>query len=190
MAKRIGILGGTFNPIHSGHLAMAQAALDSLNLDRVYFVPSFLPPHKDVKDLASAEDRYEMVKRAVEINSKFEASDFEIKKGGRSYSIDTVKFFRSKLSTNDKLYFIIGQDSYNTLSNWKNIDELITLVEFVVINRPGNKILKSDYKVIPVNMPEQDISSSAIREGIEKKSTKNLLPEAVLQYIEKKKLYR
>jgi nicotinate-nucleotide adenylyltransferase len=188
--KRIGILGGTFNPIHLGHLAMAQAALDYLNLDCVYFVPSSLPPHKDVKDLASGEDRYEMVKLAIKDNPKFQTSDFEIKKGGRSYSIDTVKFFRTKFSAQDKLYFIIGQDSYNTLSTWKNIDELIKLVEFVVINRPGNKILQSNYAVTTVTMPEVDISSSSIREDIQKKSLKNVLPQAVLQYIEKKKLYR
>ena len=188
--KKIGILGGTFNPIHLGHLAMARAALNTFKLDRVYFVPCAMPPHKSENNLAPAKDRLQMVKRAIKGNPKFRISNFEIRKGGRSYSIDTVKHFRSKLKSKDQLFFIIGQDSLNTLGTWKQIDELTQLVQFVVINRRGSKKIKSKYKVLFVEMPALNISSSGIRNKLNKgRTVKNFVPERVRQYIEKKNLY-
>ena len=197
--NKIGILGGTFNPIHLGHLAMAKAALMKLKLNAVIFVPSCLPPHKSVEDVIDAKKRLAMVKLVVKGNSKFRISRFEIKKGGRSYSINTVKYLRSVYGSKTKFYFIIGQDSFTTLGSWKNIPQLLKLVTFVVVNRPGVRKIKVtdtfyDFKNVSVTFitsPALDISSSYIRAAIAKgKSVKYLLPESVFQYIEKKRLYR
>jgi len=109
--KRIGILGGTFNPVHIGHLAIAQMASDKLRLDKVIFVPCNLPPHKSVKNMPSAHHRYNMVKLAIAGNDQFEISNFEIKKNGKSYSIDTLKYFRRLFGKSAKLFFIVGGDT-------------------------------------------------------------------------------
>ncbi len=188
--KKIGILGGTFNPIHIGHLAMAEAAISACTLDGVIFIPSFIPPHKSGENLIDAQKRLQMVKLAIKDNPKFCVSDIEIKRRGRSYSIDTVKQLRLIHGGRTKFYFIIGQDSAQTLSTWKNIDALTKLVTFVVINRPGIKIKHSRYKFISVSMPGLDISSSFIRNSIAHgKSAKYFLKESVRRYIEKKRLY-
>ena len=112
--KRIGIFGGTFDPIHNGHLAMAQIAHEKLSLDQVIFVPSYLPPHKSSPNLAPAAQRLRMVRIAIRGNPHFRVSDFEVKKAGRSYTIDTLHHFKKKLK-NSKLLFILGGDAYEIL---------------------------------------------------------------------------
>jgi len=106
---KIGILGGTFNPIHIGHLILAEEAREKLGLDRIIFVPTYLPPHKDNNDIAAATHRYKMIKLVIKTNRFLAVSDIEIKRDGRSYTIDTIKEFK-KLYGNDELYFIIGSD--------------------------------------------------------------------------------
>jgi len=135
--KRIGILGGTFNPIHIGHLAIAEWSYEKLKLDKVIFVPTYLPPHKSSRGVIDAKTRYKMVELAIKDNPHFEISDFEIKKGGKSYSIDTVRYFSEKFNKDTKLYFIIGEDCLSTLHKWKEIEKLVSLASFVVVNRPG-----------------------------------------------------
>ena len=188
--KRIGILGGTFNPIHLGHLAVAQAAVESLYLDRVVFIPSYLPPHKTERNLASAVDRYAMVKLAVKNNPFFEACDIEIKREGKSYSIDTVNILRAKYSALTKFFFIVGADSLATLPSWQRINDILKIVTFAVVNRPScNKII-SPISVRTIVMPERDVSSSDIRRRVLRgESIQYLVPDEVRRYIEKNQLY-
>ena len=188
--KKIGILGGTFNPIHTGHLAIANVALDGLNLDKVLFIPSYLPPHKTSANVVSAEHRLNMVKLAMAGHPAFEVLDFEIKQKGKSYSYKTVRHLKSIFPKGTEFYFIIGEDSFLTLNTWKRIDELLSQVQFVVINRPGSRKTKSKIKVLTLTMPGLDISSSLIRKKIiSRQSARYFLPDCVLTYIEKNKLY-
>ncbi len=194
--KRIGILGGTFNPVHMGHLAIAQAAVQTVNLDKVFFVPSHTPPHKRIASLASVNDRYQMVKLAILGNPKFSLSDFEVKRPGKSYTIDTLKFFQEKY-VDAQIYVIIGADMVEGLSAWKDIDEILAIASFLVFDRPGSsKHLPDDIikgrtqQFISLQMPELAISSSFLRTQVKKrKSIKYLVPDKVFEYIIMKKLY-
>ncbi len=188
--KRLGILGGTFDPVHLGHLVMAQAALKEMKLDKVFFVPCRLPPHKPASNLTPASDRLAMIRLAIQSNKDFAVSDFEIKRRGKSYSIDTVKYFK-KAYSHSKLFFIIGGDALAGLPQWKNIGGILKIVEFVVVNRPGNFFPKKAIKHHTVLMPGIDLSSSYIRANLRKnKTVRYLVPDGVIEYIERRKLYR
>lgn len=188
---RIGILGGTFNPIHNGHLCLAEGARRKLKLDKVIFVPANIPPHKPSLDLLSAKERYKMVSMALANKPYFEASDYEIKKGGTSYSVKTLKAFKKIFGRNTKLFFLTGTDSLSMLKTWKNIKKILELSEFVVVSRPGYKMLKPVFKVKKISIPTPDISSTFIRKGIQSGLVvKRFMPDAVYNYINKKGLYR
>ncbi|MBN1869957.1 MAG: nicotinate-nucleotide adenylyltransferase [Candidatus Omnitrophica bacterium] len=188
--KRIGILGGTFNPIHIGHLTIAEMAFEQLKLDKVIFVPSYLPPHKSERNVAPAKDRYHMVRLAVQGNPRFAVSDYEVKKKGKSYSIKTVKHFHACHPTGTKFFFIIGSDLLPTLYKWKRIDEILKIVSFVSVNRPGFKEQKSKIKVKSIAVPGLQTSSSFVRNRIIlRKTVRYLVPDNVLKYIKKNKLY-
>lgn len=135
MGQKIGIFGGTFNPVHYGHLAAAEEVRDRLKLDRVLFVPSFLPPHKE-EEMPSAVQRLEMVRLAVSGNPSFRISDAEIKRGGRSYTIDTIEAMVPAYP-GAELFFITGIDSFLEIRTWKDWERLLSLCAFVVISRPG-----------------------------------------------------
>ena len=191
--QRVALFGGTFNPIHLGHLVAAQTALEALKLERVIFMPAAVPPHKREKNLASAADRLKMVTLAVVGHPHFKVSDFEIKRGGKSYSIETVRFFRKKYPPPAGLFFIIGGDELNALPSWKDFGHLLKLVQFVAVNRPGyqKKPETSRIRHIAVEMPGIDLSSSLIRDRIRAGQTIRLLvPDRVALYIEKKGLYQ
>ncbi|HBR14617.1 MAG TPA: nicotinic acid mononucleotide adenylyltransferase [Candidatus Omnitrophica bacterium] len=189
--KRIGIFGGTFNPIHTGHLFAAQMAQEILKLNKVIFVPSNLPPHKVGKNVIPSSFRYEMVRLAIEDNSSFEVSDFESKKNGKSYSIDTVRYLCNQLPRGTKIFFIIGRDGLATLHKWKQVNEILKLATFVAINRPGYGRIKERIKARTIGIPGLEISSSQLRQRIAKgRTVKYLLPERVIQYIEKQGLYK
>jgi len=187
---KIGILGGTFNPIHLGHLILAQEVMEKLNLEKIIFVPAYLLPHKDNSDIAPALDRFKMVKLAIKGNKRFSVSDIEIKRKGRSYTIDTVKEFK-KLYPNDELYFIIGSDLLNYLDSWKDLDEILKLINFVVATRPGYPLEKIPAHIFRIDIRAIDISGFEIRQAIKnKKSFRYLVPESVYRYINKRGLYR
>jgi nicotinate-nucleotide adenylyltransferase len=189
--KRIGILGGTFNPIHIGHLTIAQMVCEQLKLDKVLFVPSNLPPHKSGKNIASSKDRAHMVRLAIRGNSRFQFSDFEIKKKGKSYSIDTVTYFRDLYPRGTKLFFIIGSDLLFMLDTWRRINEVQKIVTFAAVHRPGFKGKRSRVKVKRITIPGLQTSSSYVRERlISGKTVKYLVPDNILKYIKDKKLYR
>lgn len=187
---KIGILGGTFNPIHIGHLILAEEAREKLGLDKVIFVPTFLPPHKDNSNIAPASDRLTMIKLAIEGNKYFIVSDLEIKRNGRSYTIDTIKEFKDKFGSDD-LYFIIGSDLLKYLEEWKDLNEIIKIVKFIAATRPGYPLEKMPSYINTLPIRAVDISAFGIRECVkENKSFRYLLPERVYNYIKKRGLYK
>ena len=195
--KRIGVLGGAFNPVHLAHLIIAEDVRQQMHLDKILFIPYSKPPHKDHDELIKAEDRLNMIKLAIEDNPYFEVSDIEIKRGENSltYTVDTLMELREIHKAEQvKFYLLIGMDNLIELHTWKDPSKLFLLSEVVVINRPGYLIqnVKNDYnrKVTFVPAPNIDISSTDIRFKIkEKKSIKYLVPKAVEEYIIKNKLY-
>lgn len=187
---KIGILGGTFNPIHIGHLILAEETREKLKLDKVIFVPAYLPPHKDNSVIAQAVVRLAMVRLAIRANKYFLASDIEIKRSGRSYTIDTLVEFKKEYPK-DELYFIIGSDLLTYLDEWKELLEIIKMVKFIVATRPGYPLEKIPSYISTVAIRAVDISGFEIRRAIrEDKSFRYLVPEVVFNYINRNKLYR
>jgi len=186
---KIGILGGTFNPIHIGHLILAEESREKLGLDKVVFVPTYLPPHKDNSDIAPASDRLAMIKLAIADNKYFSVSDSEIKREDRSYTIDTIKEFRNKFPQNE-LYFIIGSDLLKYLDDWRDLRDIIKIVKFVAATRPGYPLEKIPPYIDTVAIRAVDVSGFQIRSCIrENKSFRYLVPDSVHKYIIKRKLY-
>ncbi len=134
---RIGLLGGTFNPIHNGHLYVAEAVRKNLDLDRILFIPSGNPPHKKEEEIPPARHRLEMVRSALSGHSGFELSDIEVKRPGKSYSVETLSELK-RLYPEDRLFFIIGTDAFYDLPAWKEPERLLSLSDFVVVARPGH----------------------------------------------------
>jgi len=187
---KIGILGGTFNPVHLGHLILAEEVREKLKLNRLIFVPAYLPPHKDNTDITKATYRLAMVKLATAGNKYFSVSDTEIERDGRSYTIDTIKEFK-KIYPRDELYFIIGSDLLNYLDEWKDLGRIIKLVKFIVATRPGYPLERIPAYIATIPIRAVDISGFAIRQAIRKnKSFRYLVPESVFSYINKNKIYR
>jgi len=187
---KTGILGGTFNPIHIGHLILAEEAREKLGLERVIFVPAYLPPHKDNSDIAPASDRLKMVRLAIRGNRYFMASGIEIRRDGRSYTIDTIKGFK-ELYPRDELYFIIGSDLLKYLNDWKDLGEIIKMVKFIVATRPGYPLERIPSYIQTMPIRAVDVSAYEIRSCVrENKSFRYLVPEEVLKYINKKGLYK
>ncbi len=187
---KIGILGGTFNPVHIGHLILAEEVREKLFLDKVIFVPTFIPPHKQNSDVAGAQDRLRMVKAAIKGNKFFKASDIEIRRKGLSYTVDTVKAFNKRFP-GDELYFIAGSDLLKYLDEWKDFKALLGLMKFVVATRPGYPLEKIPSYVQRVGIRAVDVSAFEIRRCIKgSRSFRYLVPEAVFDYINKNKLYR
>lgn len=200
MSRRIGIFGGSFNPIHIGHLVIAEAAWQEFSLDKVIFVPSGDTPNKDMHHI-SKYMRYEMVAKAIEGNSRFAISPIERDRMGPSYTVDTIHMFREQFGKEDQLYFICGTDSIADLPNWKYNVELLKCCEFISASRPGNEkeIIRSvsyfgnlgKEKIHFLRSPELNISSTILRELIARnKSVKYLIPDAVIQFIQENDLYK
>ena len=192
---RIGILGGTFNPIHYGHLVSASEVCNKFKLDRVIFIPSALNPLKNTSNLAEAHHRFKMIKLAIADNPLFETSDIEIKRGGTSYTIDTIKAFVEKYGKDVNIYFIIGTDAFLEINSWASPDALLRMCKFIVMTRPGydvkkaKQVFKNCIEIMEITHLE--ISSSDIRKRIKSDSPiKYLLPEKVENYIHKHRLYR
>ena len=137
MSSRIGLLGGTFNPVHNGHLAIAHQTREALQLDRVILIPTGDPPHKPLEHLAPAKDRYEMVRLAIESDTALSISDVDVRRSGKSYSIDTVRLLQQEYGRETRLYFLIGLDAFLELPTWRDPETLLTLCSFVVLSRPG-----------------------------------------------------
>jgi nicotinate-nucleotide adenylyltransferase len=190
---KIGILGGTFNPPHIGHLIVAESIRDQLRLDKILFVPSYIPPHKLFSQVALPKQRLEMVELAIEKNRNFSASPLEIAREGKSYTIDTINSLIN-LHPASQLFLIIGMDNLMDFSDWKSPNDIVSKVELLVMNRPGyDADVKSEFKRFAtfVKVPNIDISSSDIRRRIKLgRSIRYLVPFEVEQYILKKGLYK
>lgn len=187
--KRVGILGGTFNPPHIGHLVIADQVHKQLDLDKIYFMPSFLPPHVDEKEAIAADKRVEMVEKVIKGNNCFDIEKTEIKRGGKSYTFDTMDEL-TKQNPDTDYYFIIGGDMIDYLPKWYRIEDLLKIVQFVGIKRPGYSET-SEFPILWVDTPQLDISSTYLRTKIAQGCSVNyLIPENVLDYIEQEGLYR
>ena len=201
--QRIGLLGGTFDPIHFGHLLLAVHSYEELELDRVIFIPSRLPPHKS-GPVAEAADRLEMVRLALADDDRFLVCDCELGRTEPSYTIETVRQLQSSLGSDAHLFWLIGSDMVGDLPSWHKIGELVELIEIIVVGRAGQA--EPDYpaleptltaeqirrlKAQSINLPLIDISSTAIRERIGAgQSARYLLPRVVEEYITQHKLYQ
>ncbi|NQU73328.1 MAG: nicotinate-nucleotide adenylyltransferase [Candidatus Omnitrophica bacterium] len=187
---RIGILGGTFNPIHIGHLTLAREAARQLKLDKLIFVPSYLPPHKDQEGILDAEHRFKMVVLAITGNPKFEVSRIEVDLKQKAYSIDTLRKLKDQYGAGAEFFFITGSDSLKELATWKERDEMFKLSTFVVVKRPGFPMEEVPSQVQAITMAEMDISSTEIRKRLKgKKGIEDVVPDAAREYIKKNGLY-
>lgn len=187
--KQIGIMGGTFNPIHIAHLVMADQVLTKLHLDEIWFIPDNIPPHKKVAGDISAKDRCAMLELAVHNHPNFKVKLFEVMRGGVSYTIDTLRYLKRQ-QPNNKYFLIMGADQVNGFDSWKDAKTIAILATLVGVKRP-NYSQESKFPMIWVDAPDFNISSTYIRQSIEiKNSIRYLVPEDVRLYIEKKGLYR
>ncbi|WP_025680338.1 nicotinate-nucleotide adenylyltransferase [Paenibacillus massiliensis] len=191
---KVGIMGGTFDPIHIGHMLAAEAARDGYALDQIWFMPSHIPPHKRAAG-ATGEQRLAMTREAVACNSAFEVLDLEIRRGGVSYTIDTIRALQ-ELHPDKDFYFIIGADMVNYLAAWEQIEELASRITFIGLRRPGFELALEllppflHNKVLLADMPVVDISSTDIRERLATgHSVRYMIPESVYEYIRKGRMY-
>jgi nicotinate-nucleotide adenylyltransferase len=189
---KIGILGGTFNPVHLGHMILAQSALEILRLDKIIFVPANIQPLKSSRWVPRGIDRLKMLRLALRGAKKFSISDLEIKRGGKSYTVETLDIMRRKFKGKSaELFFLAGSDAISDLGRWKNFDKIKKLAKFVVAARPGFcvKLIHKGIKFI--NIPQIDISSSDVRKRINTgKGVEYLLDKKVLAFINRKGLYK
>jgi nicotinate-nucleotide adenylyltransferase len=184
---RIGILGGTFDPIHLGHLAAAKAAMDCADLDRVLFIPTGVPPHRSPA-VAGADDRLEMSRLATAGDSRFEVSDRELRRTGASYTVDTLRELR-ELYPDDELFLILGWDAAKLLPSWHEPEEVRRLASIVIVTRPGSGKPSGATDMV-CERPTPDISGSVLRRAIARgENVSDRLPEAVADYIAKHALY-
>ncbi|MDD5042705.1 MAG: nicotinate-nucleotide adenylyltransferase [Candidatus Omnitrophica bacterium] len=186
---KIGVIGGTFNPVHIGHLILAEEAREKLGLDKVILIPTAMPPHKDASGIAPAEDRLKMLKLSVKGNKFFSVSDMEIRRRGRSYTIDTLRELKRRFAR-DEIYFIIGSDLLKYLNEWKDLGQILEMVKFVAATRPGYPLEQIPDCIDTIPIRAVDISGFEVRECVLKgRSFRYLVPEAVFNYITKNKLY-
>lgn len=195
-------MGGTFDPIHMGHLVTAEEACQQFNLDHVVFMPSGEPPHKDKRNVTEAEHRYLMTMLAVVANPRFTISRLEIESNHPSYTVDTVRRFHEFYGDNLTLYFITGADAILDIIMWKDYNELLELCSFIATSRPGYTLKKlrevfgDAFAVIMrhvhlLEVPAMAISSTEIRRRVAAgKTIRYLTPDPVEQYIHKNNLYK
>ncbi len=196
--RRIGIMGGTFNPFHMGHLVVSEVAREEYELDQIIFVPACIPPHKN-EGVIDSLHRLAMVELAIQDNPYFTVSDVEIKRGGISYTIDTIMYFKTLYSEAD-FYFIAGTDTIHQLPNWKYIDKLLACGHFIGAIRPdGTDEIDSvvnlfgplgKEKIHRMYVPELKLSATELRDRIQTgKTVRYMVPKAVREYILEHHIY-
>ncbi|MGH4118833.1 nicotinate-nucleotide adenylyltransferase [Clostridium sp.] len=195
------IFGGTFDPIHIGHIHIAYGALYNLQLDKIIFMPAANPPHKTNKVIIDSKIRYELVKKAIEMENHFEISDYEINKKENNYTFETLELFNS-MDSSIEWYFLVGADSLMDLEKWKNVAEIFENCKLIVYNRTGftkdELLVQKNYieqkfnsKIFFLDLPIIDISSTDIRNNIKiGRNVNYLLPKGVDEIIHKFKLYK
>jgi nicotinate-nucleotide adenylyltransferase len=191
---KVGIMGGTFDPPHIGHMLAAESARDTYSLDEIWFMPSHIPPHKHAAGM-SGQDRLAMVEEAVKAHPSFCTLDLEVKRGGVSYTIDTIVELQEQYPQAE-LYFIIGADMVQYLPKWQRIDELVQRLTFIGVGRPGTPLdLEAlpphiAQKVLLADMPLVDISSTMLRQrAADGKTIRYMVPDAVYDYLQRGGLY-
>ncbi len=199
--QRIGIMGGTFDPIHFGHLVLAETVRETMKLDKILFIPTGDPPHKKDQNVTSAKQRLEMVELAISDNPDFYCSNMEVDREGFSYTVDTLERLRETCGENCKLFFITGADAIIEILSWKNVERISNLCTFVAAARPGTGRKKlSDFledlpgylqnKIHVTQVPALQISSTDIRNKVAAGLTiRYLLPAVVEHYIKDNRLY-
>ena len=205
---KIGLFGGTFNPVHLGHLRAAEEVREKFNLSKIIFIPARIPPHKN-QHITPSEDRSEMVKLSISGNPSFELSEIEIKRQGKSYSFETINYFKTLFKNRAQLYFIMGVDAFSEIHLWKQYPHFFSACHFIVMSRPGLNVCDHEHLMPPDvladfkyrkseelfihssgccvyfnRVPPLDISSTEIRKKLEKgDSIKYLVHASVEQYI-------
>ncbi len=191
-SKRIGLFGGSFDPIHAGHLLMAERAAEQLGLERVYFIPNAVSPLKSRPPIASGRDRLAMIRAAIRGHPRFRVLDIEIRRNGPSYTFDTVAALAGR--TSDKLYFLIGADAFSDLARWHRARELARRVTFAVFRRPGSRGIRPPTwvrKWVEVRGPLIDVSSTEIRDRVRRgRSVRRLVPEAAAAILGRRRPYQ
>ncbi len=193
--KKIGIFGGTFNPIHHGHLINIELVKENFQLDLILLIPAKIPVHKKIEDSISPYDRYKMVELAVAGVDTLEISDLELKRDSASYTITTLEELKS-IYPDSELFLIIGSDSFNELDTWKEYKKILKNYALIVLQRPGDILLRKDIqslatKVEFYNESMIDISSTMIRERVRKGlSIRYLTTDSVINFIRDKGLYK
>jgi nicotinate-nucleotide adenylyltransferase len=202
---RLGIFGGTFNPIHAAHLILAERARDERALDKVLFIPALLPPHKPQEPLAPSADRLRMVELAVEGNPAFEALPLELEREGPSYTLLTVRELRGRFGAAVQLFLLLGADSVRDMPTWWRAQDLVRTVDIIAFDRPGHSLDRAVDQLaalfgedwarrvrnLKVSAPLLDISASEIRQRVAAgRSIRYLVPEPVRKYILERGLYR
>ena len=191
--RRIGVMGGTFDPVHHGHLVAASEVAHDFTLDEVIFVPTGEPYQKDHRQVSPAEDRYLMTVIATASNPKFSVSRVDIDRPGPTYTIDTLRDLHAAAAPEDELFFITGADALAEILTWHDADELFTLAHFVGCTRPGHQLSEAglpDGKVSLVEIPALAISSTECRARVASgQPVWYLVPDGVVQYIAKRGLY-
>lgn len=199
--KKIGIIGGTFNPIHNGHMVLADSAYKQFHLDQIVFMPSKNPPHKEHKNIISDDHRVNMISLAISKIPYFSISTLELERGGTTYTVDTLEYLR-KTQTDKIFYFIIGADSLFQIETWRDPAQIMKMTKFIVASRYDlSKDIITDQieylnltyntNIELIEMPNMDISSKHIRENIKNNVPIDAyVPESVKDYINKNDLYR
>jgi nicotinate-nucleotide adenylyltransferase len=186
---RIGVLGGTFDPIHVGHLAVASEVCHALHLDRVLIVPALRQPFKDSEGEATPEQRLEMCRLAVAADPRLEASDVDIVRGDTTYTVDTLTDLAA-IYPDAELFFIAGADSIARLSEWRDPDRLVSLGTFVAVGRPGHAEPTPGASHIVVEAPQMGVSSTEVRRRRQTGApVRYLVPDPVVEYITQHSLY-
>jgi nicotinate-nucleotide adenylyltransferase len=215
---RIGLFGGTFNPIHFGHIHASKEIKNKFDMDQIYMIPSAIPPHKKRQGVADAQDRLNMTRLAVSSLDGYLVSDVEITRAGPSYTVDTVNYFQNVLPKNTATFLILGMDAFLEIDTWRSYKELFTKLPLIIMSRPGTEHVgflelanhirekisnhyyfektrncfehRTKQSIYLVNVTPYDISSTDIRKAIrQKQSLKYLIPEKIEQYINSKGLY-
>lgn len=199
---RLGIIGGTFDPIHNGHLIIAQEAALSLKLNRVLFIPAGDPPHKQKRAVSAAHHRFAMVQKAIANNPLFEVSTIEIDRPGLSYTVETLATLRQLYQTDDEFFFIIGVDAVADMLSWQSPERVLQLAKLAVVARPGYSLSLEKLQaglpntllsecLVNVETPQIEIASSWLRERVKSGlPIRYLVPDDVAAYIEENKLYQ
>jgi len=213
---RLGLFGGTFDPVHLGHLRAAVEVREAFKLDRLLLIPSAYPPHKRAGHVADAEDRLEMILLAIQGETSLEVSDVELARPGLSYTIETLRHFQDRFGPESDIHFIVGDDAFSEITTWKSYQELFSAAHFIVMTRPGSTLrsledfihtqISADYQYDPasrrythpewhniscLDITHLDISSTKIRECVKQgRSIRFLVPDSVESLIAKKGLYR